>query len=215
MNSIIKERTNTSKGTLMLIRHAERPPIPEGSFGNELPITQEGERASRNYGKRQGVQIHAIHSSPVKRCMGTASNIINGSGQALTTVPDTMLGAPGAFISNTTLAEKSWNRHGHEGVCHKLFFDDTPMPGFYPPQAAASAFLRYMVSNIPPQGRTTLFVTHDIIIAALAVRLLDLKDEELIWPDFLDGIEITLSDDDILLKYRDTAAGLPIDSLQL
>lgn len=65
MNSI-NDKDDPKRGTLMLIRHAERPPIPQHSFGNELSITPEGKVTSLNFGKKLGSNLHAIHVCEVQ-----------------------------------------------------------------------------------------------------------------------------------------------------
>lgn len=201
MNSV-GDQKNPKKGSLIIMRHAERPPIPQHSFGNKLSITSKGKTTSKYLGEKYGSKIHSIHSSPVTRCIETASNIIEGSRQDLSIISDTMLGNPGAFISNQSIAGENWQKFGHEGVCQRLFFNDDPMKGFYPPREAILNLLKHMVSHLPPEGLTTLFVTHDIIIATLAVRLLELKHHDDIWVDYLDGIEIILSEGNLLLKNK-------------
>jgi len=60
---------NHDNGLLLLIRHAERPPIPQNSFGNKLSITQKGKEDSFKYGKGISSKLHLVHSSPIKRCV--------------------------------------------------------------------------------------------------------------------------------------------------
>lgn len=200
MNNI-EDKSHFKQGSLFLLRHADRPPIPEGSFGNELAITHQGREKSTSLGQRIGSNLYSIHSSPVLRCMETTQYIISGSNKTVPITEDKMLGNPGAFISNASVAEKNWERFGHEKVCKKLLFHDQPMEGFYPPKKAAMRLLTHMMLHRPPKGFTTLFITHDIIIAAIAVRLFNLTDYKKIWPDFLDGLKVETCKHKISIQF--------------
>ncbi|MFA6011322.1 MAG: histidine phosphatase family protein [Desulfobacteraceae bacterium] len=194
--------SNQTKSTLVLLRHAERPLIPSHSFGNYLSITQKGKIASFNYGKKIGSHLHAVHSSPVKRCIETALSIIEGSNKNITVIPNTLLGDPGAFIFDEKLAGENWKLYGHDGVCERLFFSDEPMKGFYPPEMATNNLYNQMITHLPPKGKTTLFITHDIIIATLAVRILRLKHFENFWPEYLAGPKLYCNEGKIELNYK-------------
>ncbi|VEN74734.1 hypothetical protein EPICR_50008 [Candidatus Desulfarcum epimagneticum] len=191
----------SGRGALLLIRHAERPPIPEGSFGIDLPITPKGGEESFFLGKKLGEKLRHVRSSPVRRCMETASKIVSGSRQELSVTPDAMLGRPGAFICDESVSGKNWDTFGHKGVRQRLFYEDEPMEGFYPPGQAALNFLKHMALHLPPKGFITLFVTHDIIIAAAAVRLLNLESHDKIWPDFLSGLKLRVCGQKTAVEY--------------
>ena len=199
MNKIENE-SYFNRGSLFLLRHAERPPIPKGSFGNKLTITRQGREKSTQLGNKIGSNLYSIHSSPVIRCMETAQHIIAGSAKKVSIVKDTMLGNPGAFISNESFAGKNWERLSHEKVCEKLFFEDEPMEGFYPPQKAAMTLLTHMMLHRPPEGYTTLFITHDIIIAALTTRLFNIEAYDEIYPDFLSGLKVETCNNKITVQ---------------
>ena len=68
--------------TLLLLRHAERPPIPPGTFGNDLEITPAGRREAEALGRAlaQGEPVAGVYSSPVLRCVQTAEAMAAGAG---------------------------------------------------------------------------------------------------------------------------------------
>lgn len=65
-----------------MVRHAERQPIEKGTFGEKIPLTPQGEKTAKQLGKNiADCPIHAIHTSPVHRCIHTTEKLIQGSGQ--------------------------------------------------------------------------------------------------------------------------------------
>jgi len=173
-----------------IIRHAERPPIPQGSWGTELSIRPEGIQASRELGSALGSRLGTLVASPVLRCVETAREVGVGAGRAQPAVEtDARLGSPGAHIARVEeLGTLFLDRDTRDIVADVLA--GVSVPGLRPPRAVA-AVLVDLAAALPRQPATVdVCVTHDAIVATLAGGLLGARPEltRAEWPDFLEGV---------------------------
>ncbi|HET8731866.1 MAG TPA: histidine phosphatase family protein, partial [Moraxellaceae bacterium] len=67
---------------ILLSRHSVREEAPNGIAGYDLPLTEEGIRLAEEWGTRLPGPLHALHSSPVGRCVDTATALARGAGQS-------------------------------------------------------------------------------------------------------------------------------------
>ena len=84
----------------LVVRHAEREAIPPGTFGNDVPLTNRGVGEAEELGARLSnlrPQISAT-SSPVPRCLSTASAILRVGDRPDGVALDWRLGDPGPFV---------------------------------------------------------------------------------------------------------------------
>jgi broad specificity phosphatase PhoE len=112
----------------LLLRHAERPPIPPGQTGNSLGLTEYGERTAELFGHALGSRINGIRTSPVQRCIETAEALRMGAAASIQKVSDTMLGDPGAYVHDPVAAWQNWEKWGHEGVIERLVAGQLVVP---------------------------------------------------------------------------------------
>ena len=184
----------------LLMRHAERPPIPPGSFGNELPLTDAGKHAALDLGRRLGTSLRATWSSPVLRCLQTTKAVSEGAGFAGDPVLDRRLGDPGAMISDPSMVGDVFHVHGSEGVVERLLHEARPLPGFRAPGEGTALVVESMVGSLPGRGGT-LLVTHDSVLAIVVAVVFG--DSAIFgpgrWPDFLEGLGMYEGQDGRLL----------------
>ena len=148
----------------MLIRHADREPIPEGQFGNEILINEAGKKNALEFGaKLKGHHINKILSSPIQRCVQTAEHISLGYGRELEITITKSLGDPGLHVSDEELAGEFYLKYGFDEY-HRRFVAGEEMPGVITPKAYHSAMDRFIKENASESG-LTIFVTHDSLIA--------------------------------------------------
>ena len=175
---------------VVLMRHAARPPIPEGEVGGELSITPEGEAKALALGQRFRQVLVSVRSSPVRRCVETARAIVRGAERDIDLVSDPMLGAPGAFIADPELAWENWLRVGHDGVLDHLASGAAPLPGFAEPIAASRALIDHLLGVAAGPG-LHLAITHDALMIPLLAARLKRPVAAHERPDFLDGITLS------------------------
>lgn len=173
----------------LLVRHAERPPIPPGSFGNELPLTGAGKRAAVDLGRRLGTSLRATWSSPVLRCLQTTKAVSEGAGFSGDPVLDRHLGDPGAMISDTSMVGDVFHVHGSEGVVQRLLQNERPLPGFQSPGEGTTLVVESMAEALPSDGGA-LLVTHDSILAVVVAVIFGGGSVFVpgAWPDYLEGL---------------------------
>ena len=88
---IIKHYSDENRLSL-LIRHADRDQIPEGSFGNEVLLNETGKENSLKFGESLSeLKVNRIFTSPVGRCVQTAEQISKGYGKSIDIIETTAL----------------------------------------------------------------------------------------------------------------------------
>ena len=173
----------------IILRHAEREKIPAGTFGAEVSLTAQGVSTAEKLGAvlvRRGPV--SITSSPVLRCVQTAEAIRRGGGQAGATTLDWRLGDPGPFVVRAEESGKLFLRVGIMDIVRRQLSGAVPLPGMRETTEGIELLLGLTAHNLDQQGRLSIYVTHDAILAVLAAWLYRAPIEEITWPDYLDGL---------------------------
>ena len=195
---------------LLMTRHAERPHIDheDPSFGQELPITEDGQAMSRAFGSalRDFASIVQFASSPLRRTMMTTECIAEGMGIAS---PDI---APCDALGNGTFyfadPHAVWEEFRDGSFFRKCFvyFEKGTFRGFAELHAATDALEAWCLAHFT--APFAVFATHDLYIAAfLAARTVISRFTEANWPRFLDSAAIILAPDGTR-RYALVRAGL-------
>ena len=189
---------------LIIIRHAERPAIKDGTVGDELTLTEKGKADTLAYAENLESDVISIRTSPITRCIQTAQIMANHWGYPVDQIQTcNKLGDPGFFISDSELAWQNWLEKGAEAVNQYLLTGNEKWPGFVDFDMAIMEMLSLihntLMTSIPG---THIWVTHDTILATLASRLSSGPVSIEQWPRFLGRLEATLKDEEnILLSY--------------
>jgi broad specificity phosphatase PhoE len=180
---------------LIIIRHAERPNIPEGEVGNDVLLSANGILDSFIFGQSLKEDVISIKTSSVTRCIQTATEISKAVGydtSKIETCSD--LGAPGYFISNGEKAWQHWQEKGHLRVNQFLLNGNANWDGFYDLDEAAKK-LKDKIKDIllNSSSGTHVWVTHDTVLAAFTARVHrgSLGIDK--WPNFLGYLSIVMS----------------------
>ena len=195
---------------LLMTRHAERPHIDheDPSFGQDLPITEDGQTMSRTFGAafRPFADVVQFASSPLRRTMMTTECIAEGMGVAH---PDI---APYDALGNGTFyfadQHAVWEEFRDGSFFRKCFvyFEKGTFRGFAELHAATDALEEWCLAHFT--APFAVFTTHDLYIAAfLAARTVILRFTEANWPRFLDSAAIILAPDGTR-RYALVRAGL-------
>ena len=183
---------------LLMTRHAERPHIDheDPSFGQDLPITEDGQTMSRTFGAafRPFADVVQFASSPLRRTMMTTECIAEGMGVAH---PDI---APYDALGNGTFyfadQHAVWEEFRDGSFFRKCFvyFEKGTFRGFAELHAATDALEEWCLAHFT--APFAVFATHDLYIAAfLAARTVISRFTEANWPRFLDSAAIILAPD--------------------
>lgn len=175
----------------LLIRHADRQPIPDGEFGNDVLINEAGKRNAFDFGiKLRGQKINRILTSPIRRCFQTAEQISLGYDNNIDIIVSKNLGDPGIHVENEMEASKFYLQHGPDEL-YRRFIQHESIPGVVAPKTYYQAMTNFLKQNTTDSG-VTLFVTHDTIIAFYAFCLHGRVYTKENWVKYLSGL---------LLKY--------------
>ena len=190
----------------IILRHAEREYIPAGTFGEKVTLTAQGVSTAEELGSvlaRRGPV--SITSSPVLRCVQTAGAIWRGGGQAGATTLDWRLGDPGPFVVRAEESGKLFLQVGILEIVRRQLSAAGPLPGMRETTEGIELLLGLTAHNLDQQGRLSIYVTHDSILAVLAAWLYRAPIEEITWPDYLDGLLLWRSGERLNFSWR----GLP------
>ncbi len=178
-------------GRLLIVRHAERPPIAEGDIGNDVTLTAAGILRTQGFARALDQNVLMIHSSPIFRCIQTAQLIADIHDYSHDDIiPNRSLGDPGFFIQDGELAWQSWLSKGSKKVNLHLLTGTETWPGFRAFDEAIAAMLDN-IRNVLLSANSGLvvWVTHDTVLAVLASRVLANPLTLENWPDFLGYLE--------------------------
>ncbi len=157
------EKYPSNSRLAMLIRHADRERIPDGEFGNEIPINEKGKKNAIAFGEKlQGKDVNRIFTSPIHRCIQTAEHISLGYNKKLDIITSKCLGDPGLHTEDELIAGEFYLKHGFDEL-YRRFVDGETIPGVASHANYHLAMTKFLEENTKDPG-LTIFVTHDSLI---------------------------------------------------
>ena len=178
-----------SKRLAIIIRHGERPEIPEGVLGDDVLLTEQGKAKAIEFGQLLApCKVSKIFSSPWPRCVATAECIRQGLGSNIEIVQDKYLVS--WHVVDSEKSRKSFDNYKVFGIFEK-FVQNEEIPGMASQDLLRTKTMQWL--NNHTSGRT-VFVTHDALIAhfAFANNIHTYSKEH--WVNFLDGIIVDFSE---------------------
>lgn len=179
----------------LLTRHSVRELATNGFADYRLPLTEEGIKMARDWGTRMPRPIAALHSSPVGRCLDTASLLYEGwAGTASPPIAhESSLVEPGCFVEDLRLAGPQFFELGILGFINQYLSEG--MDGLLTLEDGVAKLVRYLHRREPPAGEMAIHVTHDTIIAAFLGGLLGWRGlNERDWPWMMEGLWLWFDD---------------------
>lgn len=191
-----------------LIRHAEREPFAPNDFGTAVNLTPQGQISCLSLAKELSKRLNKIYSSPVKRCIQTASLLAESAVNPHITTHH-YLGDPGIFIQEPAITQAYFQQHSILDIVKHLLNPAANKPGFCDSTSAAvQRLIRFMLAKAVEPG-IYLFITHDAILSTVLGYLYRETDIETLWPDYLEGLFIWQSLTSVYGLYRDVCMPLP------
>lgn len=187
---------------VLFIRHAERPEIPHQETGNDLKLTEEGQRQSRALGLQLGQNIKSISSSPIARCMETASNIKQSSESTAEIIPSKVLGDPGAYVYDETLAWNNWLEKGSESVLSALMDSKQNPPGLHSVKHGTAELLEYFKPLLAGENGYHICVSHDVMLLPFIAHLFSVDINKVPWPGFLQAVSLEADNKGFIIGYQ-------------
>lgn len=197
-------------GLVLFVRHGERESVPSHEFPrHDAPLTANGWREAESLGVMLSDRLGTVRSSPVPRCVATASAVIAGAKRRCAPEHDRLLGDPGAFVVDGDLAMSELVARGFHSAARQLGNGEA-VPGFANPDLATSQLLglAHSLLRADPFG-VHLLVTHDLILATMAARIRGTALEEQEWPGFLHGLAMWLDDQQLSGRYGSDQRSIP------
>lgn len=180
---------NPKEKISLLLRHADRDDIPKGSFGNEILLNEKGKQNAQTFGMSLSERkINRIFTSPVGRCVQTAEFIVKGYGNSIDIIETTALGAPGLHITDEKIAGEFYLQYGFDEM-YRQFMQGEKIPGILNSNELKYRITTFIKENSNDNG-TTIFITHDILIAFYHYSInkkVYTKDN---WINFLTGLTL-------------------------
>jgi broad specificity phosphatase PhoE len=160
----------------LFIRHGDRDKIPEGEFGNDVELNRIGFVRSEEFGRTLSkFNINSIFTSPIIRCVQTADSLTKGIGRQINIETSTILGDPGAFVSNAKQAGESFLELGFDDCYHKLLENKEVIGNRS--IIEGSRILTDFFNQKSNGSGLNIFVSHDMIIALYSYAAFNKKFE--------------------------------------
>ena len=195
---------------LLFVRHGERPKMDNNdpTFGEALPLTEEGKRTSVEMGSRLREFAGDVQflSSPLRRTVMTAAGIAEGMGLAGAEIPTDILLGNDTFYCADQREVFELFRDG--GFFEKViaYLDTGVQRGFRPIAEATDALEEWATGKFT--GKLGIFTTHDVYnVAFLHERRVERDWSTGNWVRFLDAAAIVMEPGGIR-KYAFLRTGL-------
>ena len=171
----------------LLIRHSDRDEIPQGSFGNEILLNERGKLSAQKFGENLvETKINKIYTSPILRCVQTAEFITKGYGSSINIIETTALGAPGLHIADENIAGEFLAQYGLYEM-YKRFVQNENVPGI-PNINELNYRITHFINENSTQNGTTIFITHDMLIAFYHYSINKTVYTKENWVNYLTGL---------------------------
>lgn len=172
----------TASPRVLLLRHADRQPMPAGS-GDDLDLTADGEARARLLDRRLGDGPRWALTSPLLRCRRTAA-LAN-----FTAEDSSLLGAPGPFVVDRARGSEVFHTHGTDAVVRAHLRGET-WSCMRTPADGARLVLAELRRHLAQSTGTGLAVSHDAIVMPIVAWITGhtFADD---WLAPLDGLVLT------------------------
>lgn len=195
---------------ILQVRHAERPKMDpdDPTFGDSLPITEEGIRTSRLFGEklRDFAGKVQFYASPLRRTRMTAEKIAEGMGVAHPEIPtDGQLGNDSFYYDDPAEVLDVFRPENFFNASFE-YMATGHQRGFKELHSASDALETWLFERFTRQ--LFIVVTHDLYIASfLAARKAVESFSRETWTRFLDSAAILVGADGTR-RYALVRAGL-------
>lgn len=179
-----------SKRLAIIIRHSDRPKIPEGVLGDDILLTEQGKAVE--FGQLLApCKVSKIFTSPWPRCIQTSECIRQGLGSNIEIVQDKYLVS--WHVVDSKKSRKAFDDYKVFGIFEK-FVKNEEIPGMASQELLRTKTMQWLNQHT---SKRTLFVTHDALIAhfAFANNIHTYSKEH--WVNFLDGVIVDFSESPI------------------
>ena len=193
----------------LLTRHSIREQPTNQFAGYDVPLTELGVELARAWGQQLSLPISAFFSSPVSRCMETATAMGQGAGLEIPVNTHSSLVEPGSYVVDLPIAGPYFFKLGPLAFAQKHLRNE--VRGVLPPDEGALNLLRHLKHNLGHPGSLTVHVTHDTILAAFIYFLRRESElEESHWPWMMEGAFVWFDNVEVNWIWRGEHGHFPV-----
>lgn len=187
----------------LLVRHAERGPVRDLSTHEAVRLTERGHQQAFAAGRQIAALSPSVlvHHSPVERCGETARGVVSGATEAggFARVKGAVEALGNPFIKDRTRAWALVKQIGPRFI-REWFDGKLPSDVFEPRAPAARAQLSAVADALAADAEVAhVLITHDWNLAMVREELLGITPERC-WPEFLDGVVVSIDGDKLLVE---------------
>lgn len=209
IDEFVRELKKPGVKCALQVRHAERPRIDpnDPSFGDALPITEEGVRTSRALGEllKDFADEVTFCSSPLRRTVMTAEMIAKGMGVKNPPIPtDGCIGNETFYFKDPAEVLDVFKPENFFNACFK-YYREGEMRGFHNLHEASDRLESWLLKRL--DKKLLIATTHDCYIAAFIAAKTRMEFSRDNWTRFLDGGAILVYPDGTR-SYHLVRAGL-------
>jgi hypothetical protein len=190
---------------IFILRHAEKPVTKDMYVDMANAITEEGVKSSKKLGnilKSLYPKVSIVRSSPIARCLETASNIFSAYPDKILIIPDTVLGGDGAYVSDNKLAAQHFLEDPSRTDVFIRMQNGEPFEGMREVNTGTQLLLTKIIQDLGNITTPGFYITHDCILALFVGSMIDQVIDERTWFQYLDGICIKKLNNKINLYWK-------------
>lgn len=184
---------------ILFTRHSLREPADGNGFASyALPLTPEGRLLAQAWGHwlashlEYGMEVDSL-SSPIPRCLDTASLMQLGAGIERRVIPQNLLVEPGSLVFDVGEAGQIFRQIGALNFINRFLAHD--IVGTKSPAQGILDLLQLFFDNQPQYGELRVVVSHDtLLMAFLAVITQTRQIHPSDWPEMMEGVFLWFDD---------------------
>lgn len=203
------DRLPDDRGVVLLTRHSVREQPANGFAGYDVPLTPEGVVLARAWGAALNRPLHQVLSSPVGRCLATATAMLEGAAADLPVATHSLLVEPGSFVHDLRAIGRLFRDLGPLEFANRHLAGG--LEGVLPPVAGTARIMALARTQAGPAGTLSLLVTHDTVLAAVIHTLRGVEsisgDD---WPWMMEGAFLWFADDRVHWLWRGEPGSRPL-----
>jgi len=190
---------------IFILRHAEKPITKNIYVDMANAITDNGVKSSRELGnilKSLYPRVSIVRSSPITRCLETASNIFSAYSDKILIIPDAVLGGDGAYVSDNKLAAQHFLEDPSQTDIFIRMQKGEAFAGMREVNIGTRLLLTRTIQDLENIATPGFYITHDCILALFVGTMIDQIIDERTWFQYLDGVCIKKFDNKINLYWK-------------
>ncbi len=188
-----------NKRLILFTRHSLRERSDGNGFASsQLPLTSKGRVLALSWGRwlanhlDYSMDVDSI-SSPIQRCIDTASLMQEGAGISRDISHQSLLVEPGSLVVDSAVASPLFKEIGALNFINRFLIGD--LPGTKNTHQGGLDILSLFYHHQPQEGHLLLAVSHDTLLSAFLAVMMDVSEIDWNdWPKMMEGVFLWFDD---------------------